>query len=137
MFTAFNLSGCRRSGNDGTGIFYHGFAIRASDSFRIWKPFAATNDYKDSGVTVKGGKAEKVTVAQMFKPGGNKPSAFGDFSRRCVQSINDLADCCNVPLFFISMLSKSPDIIPTFFGLTSILMLIGSTLVPFITKNAD
>lgn len=96
--------------------------------------FAATKDYKDSGVAVKGGKAEKVTVAQMFKQVVTNRPLLAILVADVCRVLTTLLIVAMFPYFYIYVV-KNPDIIPTFFGLTSILMLIGSTLVPFITKK--
>lgn len=115
-----------------TGFLLSALLLGALTVFGYGNLFAATKQYKDSGVST-GGEAQKVTVKQMFKQVITNRPLLAMLVADVCRVLTTLLIVAMFPYFYIYVV-KNPDLIPTFFGLTSILMLIGSTLVPLITK---
>lgn len=116
------------------GFFITALVLGALTVIGYGNLFASTKDYKDSGVATSGGQAQKVTVGQMFKQVVTNRPLLAILVADVCRVLTTLLIVAMFPYFYIYVVGDK-GMIPTFFGLTSILMLIGSTLVPFITKK--
>lgn len=116
-----------------TGFILTAFVLGLLTLLGYWNLFFCTKDYKDAGVNISNEKKDKVTVVQLFKQViTNRPLLALLIADIC-RILTTLLIVAMFPYFYIYVV-KDPGLIPTFFGMTSILMLVGSTIVPLITK---